>query len=228
MKIILRPIGPLLKSKSPSLSDILAHTNKPFASSDKVTVAHETTHEINNFIANANGTRSKNVGLYVLNDAGYVLDEPKITIREVAALVPHEFRGFTPYKLYLQDNGPEWWNSEPLYLMDEWVAYSNASQCALELSNAGDFNSNWSEIQNAVLFSAYVGTLCNALQKKGQLPLDIKDFFCYHARRVESLYEQSRTVANMKHADTDRLMFTLKSSSFYNFFTLRPGTDDYL
>lgn len=228
MKIILRPIGPLLKGKSPSLSDILAHTNKPFANSNKVTVAHETTHEINNFIANSNGTRSKNVGLYVLNDAGYVLDEPNITIREVAALVPHEFRPFTPYKLYLQDNGPQYWDTEPLYLMDEWIAYSNGAQVALELSNAGEFEQNWSEPMNAVLFSAYVATLCNELQKKGKLPLDIKDFFCYHARRVEMIYEASRMVPNMKHAETDRLMFTLKNSNFYSDFLSRPGSEDYL
>jgi len=48
------------------------------------------------------------------------LTEPRVTLRQVAALVPKDKRGAS-YNTYLKHQ-QRWWNNEPLYVLDEAVA----------------------------------------------------------------------------------------------------------
>lgn len=119
------------------LQDIDSHmpAGHQYSDSNKVTWAHETTHGINSNIRNKNPDSTKVNGFYCLNDRACVIYEPKTTIRAFASSVPQGLRG-PSYNLYLvqQTSG---WNDRPLYLFDEWIAYTNGSECGRELNHQG-------------------------------------------------------------------------------------------
>lgn len=119
------------------LQDIDSHmpAGHQYSDSNKVTWAHETTHGINANIRNKNKDSTKVNGFYCLNDRACVIYEPKTTIRAFASTVPQALRG-PSYQLYLvqQTNG---WNDRPLYLFDEWIAYTNGSETGRELNHQG-------------------------------------------------------------------------------------------
>lgn len=119
------------------LQDIDSHmpAGHQYSDSNKVTWAHETTHGINSNIRNKHQDATKVNGFYCLNDRACVIYEPKTTIRAFAGTVPQALRG-PSYNLYLvqQTSG---WNDRPLYLFDEWIAYTNGSETGRELNHQG-------------------------------------------------------------------------------------------
>lgn len=94
-----------------------------------ITWAHETTHGLNSRLRMANrgwecyyvGSIGKRNGCY------YRLKNPR-TMRLSQVYVPPLLEGKT-YKTYL---GNRSWDDNPLYLLDEWVAYTNGTICLLE------------------------------------------------------------------------------------------------
>ena len=70
-------------------------------------------------------------GFYVLNDRAVIVVEPHTTLQAVARNIPVSLRGMS-YNLYMgtQLKG---WNSCPLYIADEWIAYTNGSTVRAEL-----------------------------------------------------------------------------------------------
>jgi hypothetical protein len=64
-----------------------------------------------------------------------VLREPRLTLAQVAAAVPADMRGGS-YSLYLVQQRRHW-NGQPLYILDEWVAYLNGTEIAVEYAEAG-------------------------------------------------------------------------------------------
>src|SRR6202011_4236139 len=59
-----------------------------------------------------------------------LVEAPAVTLAEVAAAVPQQWRGGR-YKLYLVTQCKDW-NREPLYVWDEWVAYNNGTTTGIE------------------------------------------------------------------------------------------------
>jgi hypothetical protein len=134
------------------LSDIESHmpANHIYRDSDKITWAHESTHGLASYIRQKYSTAGyvaligdKEVfksadrinGFYVLNDRAVTLHEPQGTLTDVANAVPRELRGDV-YNLYLKKAASSW-NNEPLYLLDEFVAYTNGSATRADLKIAG-------------------------------------------------------------------------------------------
>src|SRR4029079_3457827 len=146
MRIVYKPIKARGNEQPASYADICCHTNDVYhmhmyakdsihkvrGEADIMTSAHESSHAINNEMANANGGRGKFVGLYGLNDMGFVIAEPKVTISQVAQKVPQGFRGGVcgVYDLYMVSQAKDWGDS-PLYICDEWTAYTNGATVAL-------------------------------------------------------------------------------------------------
>lgn len=239
MKIKYPAIKPVGNDQSKALADIKAHTNQVFSTKsylsqsfhqdyvwdkmqkkvgyDGMTVAHETTHQINSEIANAVGGRDKNVGLYCLNDIGFRIDEPRgLTISQVASKVPQEFRGgiCQVYDLYLIQQAKSW-GDRPLYLADEWVAYTNGATVALELAAAGDgATDRWSELQNAVYFNMF---LCVERSLITPVNPEIDELIAFQLIRVGMLQQ-----ACTKYPQLDRPETTALLNKFYNSEFFKP------
>lgn len=144
------------------LADIDSHmpAGHQYRDSNKITWAHETTHGINANIRNKHFQSGRKVNaFYVLEDRAIVVEEPKTTIGKVAQNVPASWKG-TCFNLYLvkQRSG---WDNEPLYLCDEWVAYTNGAACRKDLQ----MQDQASEIEFTCEFTGYVLTLAYTVKQ---------------------------------------------------------------
>lgn len=117
---------------------------------------HEGTHGINSRLRNPhpNGTHN---GLYVLNGRAVILREPKVGISTVARYVPVERRDET-FRTYFLESGSQW-QSQPLYLLDEWVAYTNGTAAGIE-SGTRDAES----CENMLEFATFATALLQAVE----------------------------------------------------------------
>jgi len=126
-----------------------------YRDNDRVTWGHETSHGIASRLRMAqdgfragNGTTVKTTaGLDVFKSTGrenafYVLlgrsirlTEPDVTLADVARAVPRSLRGRI-YNLYLVQQQRDW-NDTPLYVFDEWVAYTNGADVRYDEGIAG-------------------------------------------------------------------------------------------
>jgi len=67
---------------------------------------------------------------YLLGNAGIKFKSPKTTLSRISQLT--RYKGGV-YKLYLIDQ-QRYWNKDPLYVLDEGAAYSNAAWAGIELN----------------------------------------------------------------------------------------------
>lgn len=111
------------------VADIESHLPKghPYRDADLITYVHEGTHGINSLLR----AEFNCPGFYVLKDRAYILPEPATTLTKVAKVIPVSLRGDV-YRLYLIDSR-RWWNNQPSYMFDEWVAYANGADARQQL-----------------------------------------------------------------------------------------------
>lgn len=136
-----RDLEPLRKpANSSTLADIESHTlpsyivggqKVVYRDSDKITSAHEQTHRINSDIR---GKFKVDCGFYLLKNKAFTIkSHPRVTLSEIAAKVP-QARHTSVYKLYLVSQR-QWWDKQPLYLLDETVAYLNGASTGVDTGN---------------------------------------------------------------------------------------------
>lgn len=251
MKITFKPIKPIGNQKPPALADIFAHTNDIFKDgklgasmphfstfypldkkqgerrgSDIMTQGHETCHGINNDIANKVGKgRDRNVGLYGLDDIGFVIDEPNTTIQAVAKKVPQEWRGgiCKVYDLYLVKQAASWGN-RPLYLADEWFAYTAGSVIALQAAKAGDSDPNrWSELQNAIYFNMFMAVQFSILRHN----TEVFEMMVFNYKRVDEIFKASQSYPTLVRQETTELLTRFYGHEFYKPFAGQDKLPDY-
>lgn len=121
--------------------------------SNLVTWAHETTHGINAYLRNRHKDAAFVNAFYCLENRYKVFYEPRTTLSDVARRIPLGLRG-PSYQLYLEQQ-VKWWNEKPLYVMDEWISYSNGSECAYELREE-EFYFELLQAQNFSIYSIYL------------------------------------------------------------------------
>ena len=112
------------------IADIESHlpAGHPYRDSDLITWVHEGTHGINSRLRN----EFRCPGFYVLDNRAVLLNrEPNTTLTQVARLIPVSLRGDV-YQLYLIDSR-RWWNNEPSYIFDEFIAYTNGAEARRQL-----------------------------------------------------------------------------------------------
>lgn len=169
------------------LSDIESHmpAGHIYKDSDKITWAHETTHGINSNIrqkfSRGWGARGdldiwgrsvwKQIdgkpvfhagrinGFYCLNNRAAIIDEPPTTMQAAAALVPRSLRG-PVYNLYMVQQASSWGDT-PLYVFDEWIAYTNGSDCRLDLQ----IQERSETVSQMLEFDVYALALAMAVKK---------------------------------------------------------------
>lgn len=114
-----------------------------------------------------------------------ILQEPKVKLSDVAAAVPISLRGMA-YDLYLVKQ-QKYWNEQPLYILDEWSAYTNGTKTAIDLGGSSKYAS---ELQQAIEFCAYASVLLGVvLNKEDNQPL--RDFVAWQFDQVSELFWQS-------------------------------------
>ena len=108
------------------LEDIKVHSERIDSGGDNTQKVHEGTHYINSYLEN---TYRGYAWFYVLKNRVFRVRHPKITLTQVAQLVPLDQRTVT-YNTYLVQSRT-WWDHEPLYILNEWSAYHNGTECAI-------------------------------------------------------------------------------------------------
>jgi len=164
------------------LGDLESHMpkNHAYRDANKMTWAHETTHGINANIRNKTYDKEASNGFYVLQDRAILLKEPKTTIHDIALAVPEVLRG-PSYKLYLVEQAVAW-NDRPLYLVDEWISYTNGAEVGKELNVAG-----WHyELLQAHNFNVYCTYLAMVVQRdvSEYQDTELKKFLKWNTERV--------------------------------------------
>lgn len=151
------------------LSDIKNHVPKELMKEydDQNTNAHEATHNINSYLNSIYGEYQKKYCFYVGGNKVAVITQPKLKISQIADIIP-EIHRKSQYQLYLINQAKSW-NDYPLYLMDEWVAYTNGAKTSVELIEKGllkkaEANST-DEIYSVLQFNVYSLYVCMAAQK---------------------------------------------------------------
>ena len=148
-----------------------------------MTWGHMTTHGLNNNL------RQRNLGcnvLYVMGGKACVIREPKGRLSAIARLIPPKLRG-PSFQLHLIEQ-PRYWEYEPTYLLDEWMACTNGSLVGRQVAENG-----WHfELLQAINFTVYSIAMANSIC--GSDPqydhTQLRAFIQYNAERTLKIWNE--------------------------------------
>ena len=202
-----------------ALTDIIQHLpasyGSTYADSDLVTYGHETTHGINAHARNyLNNTGGRANAFYCLTDRVALVVEPGIRKADVAPYVPASLRG-SRFGTYV--TGQTAWDDRPLYIWDEWVAYTNGSEVALGLHRAGQWRYGWRDaVAGTVEFTAYALAVGAAVEARDptyfQSNTQFRAFLAWNARRAMTLFREGAAVESFRMDAQDALYRALRES----------------
>lgn len=185
-------------SWKPFLTDVHNHLPKEcgnqYYGGNLITHCHETTHGINNYISNnfkpdVNLSNTRGYGFYVGNNQAVILSQPKLTISQIAPLIPSNLRG-SRYQLYLINQQRDW-NNDSFYLFDELVAYTNGAVTGLEVADS--FSATNDYMIGPIEFAVYVLFLTIAIKKYDPNYLttntQFKEFLAHELKRALKTYK---------------------------------------
>lgn len=217
------------------LTDIVNHLPQSFGTQyrypdDKNTWAHETSHGICSHLCNTLNTSGRDMFyLYVGYNKAVGIKQPNVKISQVAALVPYTLQK-SRFNLYLIDQR-KYFEDDPIYLFDEWVAYCNGLECSIEVYNKKLENPNKSDVALSVVeFNVYVAYVIIA-QKKHDPNYDNKQLFeftAWNMKRAMKLYHEAyqHDVFNWdKDEYLDFLRTDASASEFRTFIIDSYGAD---
>jgi len=199
----IKPISKVRTDLPTTLADIESHmpANHQYRSNRKVTWAHETTHGLNSRIrggvielARENDEiipmkieASNDVNAcYVLQDRAIILGEPDTKLSMIATNTPQSLRGMS-FELYLKSQ-QRYWENEPLYVLDEWSAYTNGLSTALD-TDGGD--GQYSDALQSLEFMGYSLVLLQIHNPEEEL----RDFVKWQTVRTIALYNKSKNTS---------------------------------
>jgi len=194
-----------------NLSDIESHlpSNHAYSHQDLITWGHESTHGINSNIRNSQSEPWSVNAFYCLRNRAVVLKEPKTRITKFANKIPQILRG-PSYNLYLKQQ-TKYWDDRPLYILDEWIAYTNGAEVGIEMKAAG-----WDyELLQAHNFNVYV--VCLAMEIQLNCPdyddLPFFGFVKWNIERVMNLTQQAKNLDVQKVARVQEYLDKIKTHS---------------
>jgi len=197
------------------LADIDSHmpAGHEYRDADKITWGHETTHGINSNIRQKfssymtswqNSGRylkgrfvfhnGRINGFYCLADKAAIINEPNVRISMVAQAVPTNLRG-NVYNLYLVTQAQAWGDT-PLYIFDEWVAYTNGSEIRKELQ----ITERSETVSQMIEFDIYALTLAMLVKRHDPTYDDkqFKAFLMWNIERSMTFLPESKSEAYLK------------------------------
>ncbi|RCK78825.1 MAG: hypothetical protein OZSIB_0975 [Candidatus Ozemobacter sibiricus] len=207
-------------SWGPLLTDIENHLPPKYGTQYRdqspSTHAHETTHGINSHIRNyMNKTGRKANGFYVGNNRAVVLVEPNVRKSAAVPYVPNSLRG-SRFNLYLL--GMSAWDDTPLYIFDEWVAYTNGALVAVDQVKRGLWRQGWTDaVHGALEFTAYSFALAMAVAQRDPQYFakytPFKEFMAFQAKRAMDAFRAGRNLKEFKYDKQETFYRNLVSGS---------------
>lgn len=131
----------------PVLMDIVNHLPSSYGDTywdlDRITWAHGTTHGIHSYLRQSfnDSGRTANA-FYVGDDHAIILPEPALRKSQVADFVPEPLRGPNFDREIV---GATNWDDRPLYIFDEWVAYTNGGATGVDMAEHGLWTGGYRE-----------------------------------------------------------------------------------
>jgi hypothetical protein len=213
---IYKPIQSPDKSLGKVLSDIESHmpAHNIYKDNDPITSSHEQCHGLNSNLRQKFGRDVMEVMLddylpevkvfkcindgerinafYCLEDRAAIIIEPRIMISDVVKLLPPSLHGDV-YNLYLVQQAASWGDT-PLYIFDEWTAYTSGSACRADLG----IQSRAETVQYMMEFDVYAVALAMAVKQKDTTYDDqqFKAFLMWNVERSMSIYRGEEGAAN--------------------------------
>lgn len=190
---------------------------------DLVTAGHEWTHFLNEYLTLQSGVGTSS---YYLLEGRYVsLADPE-GLRGIVPSVPASLRGEL-HELYLVRNGSNA-KIDPLYLLDEWVAYTNDLAVAVDqLASGKPLNEPHCKViqsmtaGNVLEFTFYGFALGMAVQQYDPAYYNssrghaLREFIAWNASRALELYQQAIERDELVRGDArhTRLMRSFRTGS---------------
>lgn len=199
------------------LTDVISHAGKgeSYTTNDQCTVVHETTHGICK-------RKETEYGFYCLENRMCYVSDVNTTLATIAEQVPPSLRGQS-YDLYLKKQ-QYYFNNDPIYLFDEWVAYTNGSACIIELTQQNKYREQrWDTILFMREFDVYALTLAYVTKPTDE---QFKNFLGWQLERTATLYNEARKYPNLTHSYQENWLKKLRTSPDAE--KLRQFTRDYL
>jgi hypothetical protein len=201
-----------------ALNDIEAHLPASYGATyrdaDKVTHGHETSHGIHSHIRNhLNDTGQRANGFYVLDDRAVLVVEPPIRKSQVAPFVPQALRG-SRFGTYV--TGQVAWDDRPLYIWDEWNAYVNGSEVAIDLFQRGLWNQGGRDAVSGQLeFTVYALALAMAVEQNApeyfEQNAQFREFLAFNTQRAMDLFRAGTAMQPFARADDTRYYEKLRT-----------------
>ena len=191
-----------------ALNDIEAHLpasyGNAYRDNDKVTHGHETSHGIHSHIRNHLNTTGKRAnGFYLLDDQAVLVVEPNLRKSQVAPFIPQALRG-SRYGTYV--TGQVEWDDTPLYLWDEWNAYVNGGEVAVDLFSAGLWDQGSRDAVAGLLeFTVYALAVGMAVERHDpqyfESNAQFREFLALNTLRAMDLFRAGQAMAPFARAD---------------------------
>jgi hypothetical protein len=194
-----------------ALNDIEAHLPASYGTTyrdaDKVTHGHETSHGIHSHIRNhLNNTGQRANGFYLLDDRAVLVVEPPIRKSQVAPFVPQALRG-SRFGTYV--TGQVAWDDRPLYIWDEWNAYVNGGEVAIDLFQRGLWNQGGRDAVSGQLeFTVYALAVAMAVERHApeyfEQNAQFREFLAFNTQRAMDLFRAGTAMQPFARADDTR------------------------
>jgi hypothetical protein len=193
------------------LSDLDSHINNDtYRDIDRINWAHETSHGIASQISIKyyNSKNGRVYGLYALANRGIIIQEPPITLSQLATKIPTYLQGKSYYTYFHKQT--RYFQNEPLYILDEWISYTNGSAVRAELNikNRGE------TVLQMVEFNTYALLLAKATNNQDP---QFKNFIIWNSIRVKKIYDANKVIGGIQSTDEylKKLKYVQKISKQY-------------
>lgn len=217
----------------PVLTDIVEHLPSKYGNkyddSSLTTTGHETLHGINSELRNNHAAGRNMNGFYCLNDKAAFIENPKVTIGDVAKRVPSSLR-FSRYQLYLVQQR-QGWDDTPTYLIDEWIAYIGGAEVGVDQIKSGktqDSSDNRTDnIVGPIEFSYYILAMAKTVEELDPNYVgkeQFKEFVAYNIIRVAKVFRASKGIQSMAW-DTNVMIDKFTRSDLKDFAVRWYGQD---
>jgi hypothetical protein len=203
------------------LTDIARHLPAQYGDQywfpdDAMTSGHETTHGIQAHLRNYEAPMTGRYNaFYVLHDRAAFVEEPDLRKSEIAPFIPASLQG-DRYATYI--TGQTAWDDTPLYVFDEWVAYTNGAEVAVGQVQAGLYQGQWTDaVMGPLEFVAYAIATAKAVSVKDPAyfasNLQFRRFTAWNIERAMALFEAGRTMMQFEWARQDAYATALRTGA---------------